>query len=472
MTHLLSQRWPWILAAVIVVAVYLSTIIEIHVPDVDPDPRPIGTLDDIRAFADRDDTNVLFVLIDTLRADHLGSYGYERDTTPFLDTIADRGVRFARHLAQSSWTKCSMASLWTGLYPPHTGITRFNHALPPEAEMPAEVFRDHGFTTTGIYRNGWVSGYFGFEQGFDIYIKPTPSIVPLSIRRENPTLTTQGTDLDLVSTAAEFLRLHKSERWMLYLHMMDVHEYTYTAESALFGTTNLDIYDNAIRHVDDVLESLFAELGRQGLLENTLVVIGADHGEAFGERGLEGHARAIHRETTEVPLILSFPFRLEEGIVLPNRTANVDLWPTVLDLMGLSFPDEVDGVSRRDEILAGGQRESGVPGEEPYRAFAYLDQTWGSRGVKPQPSVAVVEGPLRFVVGKEHGPWIDSLFDSETDPLERVNLAKKDPDTTARLKKIAAAFRDEPSRWESGPQELQIDEMELNQLRALGYSIP
>lgn len=467
-TNPLSQRWPWLLAAAIVIAAYLSTLVEINPPSADS--RPVGTLEDIRDFADRSDTNVVFVLIDTIRADRMGMYGYERDTTPFLDEIAARGVLFERHLAQSSWTKCSMASLWTGLYPPRTGVTRFNHALPDEAVMAAEVFRDNGFVTTGIYRNGWVSGYFGFDQGFDTYMKPTPRGVPPSIRRENPTLTTQGTDIDVVETAAEFMRLHKNERFLLYLHFMDVHQYTYTAETALFGTTNSDIYDNAILHVDYVFETLFAQLEQQGLRENTLVVIGADHGEAFGERGIEGHARSVQRETTEVPLILSFPFRLEEGVVLSNRTTNVDLWPTVLDLVGLSFPNEVDGVSRREEILAGG--DFSRPEEETRLAFAYLDQSWGSRGVKPQPSVAVSEGSLRFVVGKEHGPWIDTLFDADADPLERRNLAAEQPETVERLKRIASDFRNQRSVYESGARELEIDEMELNQLRALGYSIP
>ena len=142
MSAVLAQRWPWILAALIAIAVYVASMVEIR--SADDDGRPVGTVMDIEALSTRDDVNVLFILIDTLRADRLGSYGYTRDTSPVMDRLADSGIRFARHLAQSSWTKCSMASLWTGLLPARTGITRFNHALPAEAEMPAEIFRVPG----------------------------------------------------------------------------------------------------------------------------------------------------------------------------------------------------------------------------------------------------------------------------------------------------------------------------------------
>ena len=106
-----------------IVLVFLSTFIEIHLPG-PRDPRPVGTADDIEALAKRNDVNVVFVLIDMLRADRLSSWGYARQTSPTLDELASGGVRFARQLSQSSWTKASMASMWTGLYPSRTGITR------------------------------------------------------------------------------------------------------------------------------------------------------------------------------------------------------------------------------------------------------------------------------------------------------------------------------------------------------------
>jgi arylsulfatase A-like enzyme len=252
---------------------------------------------------------------------------------------------------------------------------------------------------------------------------------------------------------------------------MDVHEFVYDIESALFGTTNSDIYDAAIRHEDYVIESLVMELRTQGLRENTLIVIASDHGEAFGERGFEGHAREIHRETTEVPLIFSFPFDLAEGVVVNTRTANVDIWPTLFDLIGLPTLDDIDGVSRLDDILSGGPRPP-VPDHRPNRAFSLLDQTWGTNGAASLTSIAITEGPLRYVIGHERGRWIDYLFDSEADPKELKNLAKQSPEIVEKFRALAKEFANQNVKWADGAPELEIDEMQLNQLRALGYQFP
>ncbi|MBW2232886.1 MAG: sulfatase-like hydrolase/transferase, partial [Deltaproteobacteria bacterium] len=149
---LLSKRWPWLTAAAVVLLVYLATLVEVG--RLDPDDRPVGTSEDIAALRERDDLNVLFIVIDTLRAERLGAWGYERDTSPLLDRLASQGIRFDRHLSQSSWTKCSMASLWTGLYPARTGVTRFEQVLSPEAKLPAEILSEAGFRTAGLFRNG------------------------------------------------------------------------------------------------------------------------------------------------------------------------------------------------------------------------------------------------------------------------------------------------------------------------------
>ncbi len=254
---ILSRRWPWIAAMIVVVSAYvayLSTFVEVRIGD--PDRRPVGTVEDIEKLASRDDVNVLFILIDTLRADHIGSYGYSRDTSPLLDRLAETGVRFDRQLAQSSWTKTSMASMWSGLYPSRVGVTRFEHTLSQEATLPAEIMRDAGFQTVGLFRNGWVEGYFGFDQGFDVYMRPMASGSSAAVRRENPTLKTTNTDAALIPATVEFARINGDRRWFLYLHMMDLHEYLYDEDSAKFGTIYGDIYDNAIFRENLILEEL------------------------------------------------------------------------------------------------------------------------------------------------------------------------------------------------------------------------
>jgi len=457
------------MAAVVVVG-YAALIIDVEV--IPTDDRPTGTVADIEALRDRNDVNVLFILIDTLRADRLSSWGYERPTSPTLDRIAQQGVRLSRHVAQSSWTKCSMASLWTGLYPSRTGVTRFDHVLSHEARLPAEILHDAGFRTAGLFRNGWVENYFGFGQGFEVYTKPVAEPRPEKVRRENPTLSGAGTDMSAVYGAEEFLRTYGDERWFLYLHLMDLHEYLYDEDSALFGTAYSDVYDNSIRRTDAIIERLYEVLARGGHLDDTLIVIGSDHGEAFSERGFEGHARFVYRETTHVPLIVSLPFRLEPGVVVESVTRNVDLWPTVLDLLGLPSMGEVDGRSQRDAILAAARGEAAAPlGAD--EGWAHIDRTWGRQDVKEAPTVSVIEGGYRYVrLPQKDGSYSEELFDLAADSAELRSVQPEHPEVTERMRAMADGYLEQEPPWSEVAPSLEMDEMQLRQLRALGYKVP
>jgi arylsulfatase A-like enzyme len=193
-------------AVLVLVAIYLVTQLE-----VDLDPRPLGSRQDIAELAQRGDVNIIFILVDTLRADRLRTYGYERPTSPGIDYLAESGVRFANHRAQSSWTKASMASLWTAIHPARTKILRYPDGVADEAETAAELLQEDGFTTAGIWRNGWVAPNFGFRQGFDLYQNPFVGQAPRNLRREARAGRIDGTDIDLVYAAAEFLRTHRDQ---------------------------------------------------------------------------------------------------------------------------------------------------------------------------------------------------------------------------------------------------------------------
>jgi len=460
-------------ASLAVLLLHLLGLLSIEVTNADPRPR--GTAEDIRTLAERDDLNVLFVLTDTLRSHRMSAYGYERETTPTFDYMASTGVRFARHLAQSSWTKCSMASLWTGLYPQHTGVLRSPHGLPDAALMPAEILRDAGFRTAGIWRNGWVAPSFGFGQGFEVYERPPPSRVGPHMRIENPHIKLEGTDNDVVDASLEFLRIHGRERWFLYVHLMDVHQYLYDTRSALFGSSYSDIYDNSIRHTDEIIGQLLTHLVERGLLEKTLVVLASDHGEAFGERGIEGHAREVFRETTEVPLVIGFPFQLESGLVVDLRSRNVDIWPTILDLLALPELPEADGRSLVPSILAAAGTH---PPVDEVAGIAHLDRGWGRAELASRPAVAVSRGGFRYVLQRGTGdgddPTRESLFDSRSDPLERKNVLSAHSEVAEALRGIATQYLESaPLPWgDAGPMNVEIDEEEAARLRALGYAIP
>jgi arylsulfatase A-like enzyme len=461
-----ESRWFFAFLAVLIVGAATLRIQS-------PDRRARGSAADIEELAKRKDLNVLFIVIDMLRADRLGAYGYARDTSPTLDYLARSGVLFRRHLSQSSWTKSSMASLWTSLYPIHTGVTRFDDGLPEEAHMPAEILKEAGFHTVGLYRNGWVAPTFGFAQGYESYERPTATGVPRTAIIKNPTLREGSTDFDLLRSAAEFLRVRGKERWFLYLHLMDVHEYVYDESTAIFGSRYSDIYDSSILRTDRVIDLLMNDLGDAGLLGNTLVAITADHGEAFLERGFEGHARNVYRETQEIPLILSFPFRLDPGIALDLRTQGVDVWPTLLDLLGLPPLSPSDGRSFRPEILAAARGET--PAEPERSAIAFLDQTWGTPQAKPAHTVSVLKGSERYVFTRDRmgsDQTLEELFDSRGDPGEAIDHFAERPEAAKALRELATQHLESGIVWSAAPEKLELDELQLNQLRALGYALP
>jgi arylsulfatase A-like enzyme len=448
--------------------------------------RPSGTLDDVLAFSEREDFNVLFILVDTLRADHLSAYGYDRETSPNIAALAETGIRFARHVSQSSWTKCSMTSLWTGLYPARTRVVRSPHVISEDAVMPAEIFRDAGFRTAGIWRNGWIAPEFGFAQGFMTYTEPKSTKRDRSIVRERPNVAALlGSDADLLVSARSFLRTFGHERWFLYMHMMDVHQYVYTPDEAVFGTGYLDIYDSSILWVDKVIGEIIGDLELRGLRDRTLIVFASDHGEGFNEHGNEGHARDIYGEVTTTPLILSFPFRLEPGLVVDSLTANVDLWPTVLDLTGLPDLIDPDGRSRVPDIIAAaGTSASGsfpqelpqeLPGDEPQQqdgaVFSYLDQTWGQDRRQPEPLVAVDRGPWRLFYPSKPGAKVE-LYDKSSDPTEQHNVVEAYPGVTEELTRVAQDHLDGPlPPWGDDAPSLELEDMQVEMLRALGYGV-
>jgi arylsulfatase A-like enzyme len=452
-------RIVFVIAALLMVAAYFVVQLE------PADPRPVGDISDLTTLRDREDLNVLFILIDTLRADRLGAYGYERDTTSNLDALMANGIRFENHFAQCSWTKSSMASLWTGINPARTGIHRYMHSVPEDALLPAEILRDEGFRTAGIWRNGWVAPNFGFSQGFDVYLRPNPGRIAPAIRHAHPGATIAGSDLDATKSAIEFLRtVREGERWFLYMHLMDIHQYMSDAESALFGTDYPDLYDNAIHWTDRNLGHLLDTLRERGHLDNTLIVIASDHGEAFREHGTEGHARNLYGEVIHTPLIVSLPYRLEAPLVVESPTANIDVWPTILDLIGAPPLDQPDGVSLVTAI------ERAARGEAVDSArviYSDLDTGWGNPKKISNRIMAASRLPFRAHQRNEEG---FELYDLESDPMERNDLSESRTDLADEMREVIEAYSDsgEPP-WR--PDEVELDSLMLNQLRALGYKI-
>jgi len=463
--RLLQKPATWFVAAAVLLVGGLLLQVRVTLP-----PRSSGDVADLRALRERDDLNVILIVVDTLRADHLSLYGYERPTTPFLESIAPHGIRFSRVRAQSSWTKTSMASLWTGRFAARTGVFDYSHVLPEGVTAAAEAFHDAGFRTAGIVRNTWLTPNFGFARGFEVYFLPTPSNKPERFQHGGRPGAEKlpGTDLDAIDAALEFFRFHPRERSFVYLHLMDAHQYLYEEQSALFGAQLEDSYDNSIHWTDRVLSAFFQGLADQDLLRRSLIVIASDHGEAFMEHGTEGHARNLYREVVEVPLLISPPFNLDRPIVVEQMVRNVDIVPTLLDLAGVPPLQGADGVSLLPLIEAVAE---GRPAGEaaPQRDFALLDRAWPDVDTPSYLTHTLTADGWRLIV-QECVPDGVELFDLGADPNESRNAASDHPDRVAALRAELDAHLDAGTRDGSAHQ-VELDAAQIERLRALGYVI-
>jgi arylsulfatase A-like enzyme len=463
--RLLDSPWLYFGGAIALLLVAVVTQFDVSIPS-----RKAAPLSELESLRERKDLNVVFLLVDTLRADRLSAYGYERPTTPILDEIASRGILFENVVSQSSWTKTSMASLWTGTHPNRNGILRYKHVLPQEAVLPAEILREAGYRTVGLWRNGWVEPNFGFDQGFEIYVRPTPGR-SRQIHRQSPGgEPLGGTDEDLVISATDFLDRYGHDRFFLYMHFMDLHQYVYDDHSAIFGTSYSDVYDQSINWTDRLIGLFLQELDRRDLLGRTVVVLASDHGEAFREHGFEGHARNLYSEVSRVPFIIAPPFLLEPGVRVSQTVSNADIWPTLLDLLGLPPLTGADGVSLLPLVRAAGGLDPGGP-VEPRPAFSQLALGWGNPKAETESIVSVTHAGRRLIMNLDD-PEKSELYDESADPGDQKNLIAEDPESAKALRELISGYeKNTESPWGKPPGEAELDELRLNHLRALGYVV-
>jgi arylsulfatase A-like enzyme len=282
----------------------------------------------------------------------------------------------------------------------------------------------------------------------------------------------KGTDLDLTDSAIEFLRNFGHERFFLYLHFMDIHQYIFDSEAPDFGNSYSDSYDKSVHWTDRIIGMFLHDVDDLGLLTNTVVVIVSDHGEAFQEHGIEGHARNLYREVAEVPFIIMLPFVLDRGIVVDDVIANIDVWPTVLDLVGLPPMEGVDGVSQLPLVLEAAEAKAVPPTDGLRRpVFAYIDRKWGNGKVDPDPLVSVTDGRTRVFIPVKK-PDEAEIYDRVDDHDEKTNVAAERPEDLASYQELVERHlaSDDPP-WGTAAGTVELEELQLNQLKALGYRI-
>jgi arylsulfatase A-like enzyme len=387
--------------------------------------------------------NVLLIILDTVRAHNLSLHGYGRETTPWLEQLAERGTVFDRAYAPSSWTLPSHGSFFTGR-PPHQQSG--NSFTPLDDTLPtlSEVLRDHGYYTLAIVANsdnayphtGLNRGFLRYDAGSAAFweVLQASSIGGVwrwGLRRLGIDLPTRK-DADTVNERFLNNLNRRGERpFFAFLNYYDAH---YPFDKPLPPTSSIkgwedapvqlvgemtsemirwvDEYDREIAHLDNRLAALFASLGHRGVLDNTIVIVTSDHGEEFMEHGLMGHGFNVYGTTLHVPLVISYPGVVPEGLRVRRPVALQDLPATVSELVGLReaspFPGHSLLASREDSVGRGAPVLSEVAvadeGEKTPGRWNYRSLIWGNYHYIENPDAS------------------EEIYDLENDPWETRDL--------------------------------------------------
>ncbi len=439
---------------------------------VEPEPPPATPAVRPTAGEDNPDAavpNVVLYVIDTLRADRLGCYGGRRPVSPRIDAFAREAVLFEHAVAQSSWTRSAMASIFTGKWPLAHGTNGRDDRLSDAAITLSERLRAAGYRTAARVTNPNVTPGFGFDQGFDDF----------SYLGE-----TTGSD-GVHRAAIDWLGAGAAETpFFLYLHTLDPHapyvspepfrrrlapdssaaaaEHSLAvlgdlqtgrrqADAAIRGELEA-LYDATVAFNDHSFGALLDELEARGLLEETLVILLSDHGEEFLEHGGWQHGRALHAESIDVPLIIKAPGS-RGGRRVAQRVRQVDLLPTVLDLLDLPPAASVEGRSLQP-LIDGSERDQAPP------AFSYLHLDGPAR-------VSVVDRGWKLIQRSEAGRLVHPrLYRIAEDPGETRELAARFP---IRAGYLASLIRHKLAGEQAASEAAEIDEETRQALEALGY---
>jgi len=402
--------------------------------------------------------NIVLICVDTLRRDHLPFYGYGKQTAPFLSSLAARGVVFEHAYSTSAWTAPAAASLFTGLYPLQHGVVTGRFAvrklrkggipmrlnrIPGTAETIPEALKAAGYSTFGVVQNSNIRPELGFDAGFDLFR-------PLNPAKEADVITAELRELRD--------RILSRPPYFLYLHYMDPHE-PYSKRRAFFDAAargparRISAYDSEIHHADLHLRQASELLGWE---RQTLLVFTSDHGEELGERGFWGHARSLHAETLNVPLLVFGPG--VPALRVRERVSHVDVLPTLREVSGAPAAPGLAGLSLWRLI-----REEAT--RLPERTlFADFWQAPDGRA-EPQQRVAI-RGAWKRLEGEPSGPL---LFNLDLDPFERTNRIGLAPQVAEELRLALEGFESQARRLEPEYAETLLDEKTNEELRALGY---
>ncbi|MBI4515862.1 MAG: sulfatase [Deltaproteobacteria bacterium] len=456
--------------------------------------------------------NVLLITVDTLRADRLSCYGYAHNQTPSIDALAARGVAFDRAFCDVTWTTPSMASVFTGRYVVHHGLRMSSQRL-EETQTLAKTLRGWGYTTAAVIGSFPVDSSFGLSQGFDLYDEAfNTSVVkdedPARLSGELPPEANEiaqrnwlmlrrmarayRPDDQVAARAIRWLTAERREPFFLWVHFFGPHEKMYVHLSfKQHLERNLAEYDRDVSIVDAQVGALLRGLDDNGLASRTLVILHADHGQELFEHRYVGHGRDLYDATLHIPLIIADPSSGARGTHVGSFARNIDLFPTVMDLLDLPSPADVDGhsvaLAVRHPWLA---RLRGMKQGETY-AETHLSATsifrermlldgreysfgFVRRGVRSTDWKYVESEPVPLVDDPAQAPLPSALverkrrrelYDLRRDPTEMRDVSAANPEVVTMLREKLAGYTRAVHNAPAAP----LDEASAERLRALGY---
>jgi arylsulfatase A-like enzyme len=512
--RVLPRALLWPLAGVLLLVVAAA------VPRLGLGSRPAE--DAVRPGAS-DRPNVVLVVVDTLRRDHVGAYGYGRPTSPRIDRLASEGTIYERAFSTAPWTLPAHASLFTGLYT-STHQTDFGSIrLAEDKRTLAEILHEHGYRTAGFSANPWLNPTGGLEQGFErldyVGVRTVTGSLFLNLAAERWGRMWDDPPADLGGAAVTGRLL----RWIdeaapgpffAFANYMEAHEpygsvpepwfsrfteaplspdvgRAWLRDTALFlcrgcasgpaegvrcegGRWRVDderrrhaeaLYDAGVLYVDGQIGRLHDALARRGLLERTLVIVTSDHGETLGERGQMGHG-LLYNSVLEIPLVVRYPPLFPPGTRVAAPVSLVDVLPTVEDALGLPRAAR-DGLSL-------------VPGRElPSRpvlaeAAPFSEKAWRALGRRlgcdyslAARETASLQSGSRKLIWSSAGDH--ELFDLARDPREETDLRARDGGQAQRLEEALHAWRAALRHRRSGGSSYEVDPATRKALESLGY---
>lgn len=354
------------------------------------------------------DCNVILVSFDALQAAHVGSLGYNRNVTPTIDAMAKEGFNFTNNISTSSWTVPASMTWFTGVYPSEHGLTNkfavFNppnnvlsnlKKLSPNLLTLAEVLKQNGYATGGFTGNAGVSGFFGYDQGFDKYFFEKGKFGSMGVS---------------IPKALDWLKDNGKKKFFMFLHGYDIHgqgipeggfDYRFVdkgydkkftgsreeqealrEEGLEKGSATLRpedvkfwraIYDEKIQRTDALFKMFLAEYEKMGMMDKTIFVLTSDHGTEFHEHKRFDHGFSLYDELIHVPLIIKLP-KIKAGRTIKDQVSSIDVMPTILDLLDVKMPESAGKQLRGASLvpaLKGKTVAKDVYSETDYRQFTY-----------------------------------------------------------------------------------------------------